>query len=141
MASDRIDDLMKQIETRGEKFGLEASALSDNIHRLEQRLARLHGKEGVDVEADGVSLSFDGDGSGWHLWIADDASSGGADSERSWQHLRSASIERKAAAVRLVPMLLEKLAAAQEKKLSRVEEALGKANLLLSDVLADRKEA
>lgn len=141
MASDRIDNLMKQIEMRGEKFGLEATALSDNIVRLEQRLQRLHGKEAVDVEAEGVSLSFDGDGSEWWLWIADDASSGGAGSERSWERLRAASIERKAAAVRLVPMLLEKIAAAQEKKLSRVEEALGQANLVLGDVLADGKEA
>lgn len=141
MASDRIDNLMKQIEMRGEKFGLQATALSDKIVRLEQRLRSFHGKEAVDVEAEGVSLSFDGDGSEWWLWIADDSSSGEAGSERSWERLRGASIERKAAAVRLIPMLLEKLAAAQAKKLGRLEDALGQANLLLSDVLADGKEA
>lgn len=141
MADDRIDNLVDHIEKTALAFGREATAMSDRIVKLEKRLRQLPGKDTVEVQRDGVGLSFDGtDSSEWYLWFWDDESEKDEDGDTVWSPLTSGAVERKVRAVALVPELLKELAAAQSKRLEPLQRSLGRANTVLREVLSEEED-
>ncbi|MEE8156154.1 MAG: hypothetical protein V3T53_14470 [Phycisphaerales bacterium] len=140
MASDRNEHFFHCIEEKAKKFSREATALSDNIVRLEQRLRGLPGNEPVEVTENDITLAFGDDSGNWSLWLTDSQSPTAPDGERTWGRLREVSIERKAGAIQLLPALLEQVAKVQEKKLKSVQNSLDEANALLKHVLAEPEE-
>lgn len=141
MASDRNEHFFHCIEEKAKQFSREATALSDNIVRLEQRLRGLPGNEPVEVTENDIALSFEEDSGNWSLWLTDSQSPTADDGQRAWQRLREVSIERKAGAIQLLPALLDEVAKAQEKKLKSVQSSLDQANALLKHLLAEPEEA
>lgn len=137
MASDRTEHFFHCIEEKAKQFSRDATALSDSIVRLEQRLRSLPGNEPVEVTENDITLSFDEDGGTWSLWLVDSESPTVIGNVRASDRLREVSIERKAAAIHLLPALLQEVAKAQEKKLTSVQKSLDEANALLQHLLAE----
>lgn len=137
MASDRLEELLNQIETVSGSFAELSTQLSDQLSGIVVRLSQLPGKLSSQVDGDrGESLSFVRDDDKWNLRFDCVETFDGGDCPAQYWVTKS-SVEIKARAALLVPSLLAKMLKqhdAHQLLLLKANDALGLSDLTLSEM-------
>jgi len=131
--------VLREMENNAELYAKKATELSDMLERAEAFLREMPGKVDIIVVGDGGpdwdKLEFTRNQSdGWRLWYGPD------DEKGAW--VTEASVEIKASAAKLLPLLVQRLMDTQTSKLSEVEcglEALSQVPFLKPPVDGGKK--
>lgn len=137
MASDRLEELLRQLETDSPLYAERTGQLSDLIAVVDSRLRSMDGKVATSVKnpQDGsLQLGFSRMSGEWRLWINE------FPSDRSLRvALRGASVDLKIRALPLIDPLLEKMLRVQRERLSKLEDG-GNVGQLLESLNGHGKE-
>lgn len=120
MASNRLKELMDQVESSSDSYAHLSTQLSDEIVAFEDQLNLLKGKVAVSIRIEGSNmLIFCRSGDRWRLELRRDFGS----SKDSWP-LTAASVPDKARAVCRFAELLGRMIDAHKSQRKEVEKAL-----------------
>ena len=119
-----VETVLQNIETLSSVLAVRATALSDVIAAISDRLCQMAGKVEVDLESESEDLwlGFQRWSNNWAIRITDEDSDVGSDG-RAPEDLTRVSVARKARAFPLLLQLLRKINEEQKRQLQSIDSA------------------